>query len=98
MAFCTAYNSTNGHVYREDVTSKVASGYVTTGAIRFGTLEPKNYKFVRARGDFSKGSMDIQSISANGDIFNIITYNASVGSPEAATTQPEGSQEFISFK
>jgi len=101
LAFCTAKNatdSTNGHVYREDVTSKVASGYVTTGAIRFGTLEPKNYKFVRARGDFSKGSMDIQSISANGDIFNIITYNASVGSPEAATTQPEGSQEFISFK
>lgn len=101
MAFCTARNSTaatNGHVYREDTTSKVASGYVTTGAIRFGTLEPKNYKFVRARGDFSKGSMDIQSIAASGDSYNIITYNSSVGSPEAATTQPEGSQEFISFK
>ena len=98
LAFCTAKNTTNGHVYREDVTSKVATGYVTTGAIRFGTLEPKNYKFVRARGDFSKGSMDIQSIAANGDSYNIITYNSSVGSPEAATTQPEGSQEFISFK
>ena len=101
LAFCTARNSTaatNGHVYREDTTSKVATGYVTTGAIRFGTLEPKNYKFVRARGDFSKGSMDIQSIAASGDSYNIITYNSSVGSPEAATTQPEGSQEFISFK
>jgi len=42
--------------------------------------------------------MDIQSISDANNIFNVITYNASVGTPEAATTEPEGPQEFISYK
>ena len=98
LAFCTAYNSTNGHVYREEASTLRASGYLTTGYIRYGTLEPKNYKFIRARGTFTNGSMDIQSIDPDGNIYNIITYNSSVGTPEAATTQPEGPQEYISYK
>jgi len=98
LAFCSAYNSTNGHVYREELSTLRSSGYVTTGFIRYGTLEPKNYKFIRARGTFTYGSMDIQSIDPNGNIYNIITYNSSVGTPEAATTQPEGPQEYISYK
>ena len=98
LAFCTAYNSTNGHVYREEASTLRSSGYLTTGYIRYGTLEPKNYKFIRARGIFTDGSMDIQSIDPDGNIYNIITYNSAVGTPEAATTQPEGPQEYISYK
>ena len=98
LAFTTAYNTTNGHIYIEDLSKLAASGYVTTGAIRFGTLEPKNYKFLRARGDYTNGAMDLQSISDDGNTYNVITYNGSIGSPEAATTQPEGAQEFVSYK
>ena len=98
LGFCTAYNTTNGHVYREELSTLRSSGYVTTGFIRYGTLEPKNYKFIRARGTFAYGSMDIQSIDPDGNIYNIITYNSAVGTPEAATTQPEGPQEYISYK
>jgi hypothetical protein len=98
LAFCTAYNTTNGHVYREAESTLRSSGYLTTGAIRYGTLEPKNYKFLRARGDYTYGAMDLQSISEDGSIYNVITYNGSIGSPEAATTQPEGAQEFVSYK
>jgi hypothetical protein len=42
--------------------------------------------------------MDIQSIGDDANTYNVITYNASIGTPEAATTQPEGPQEFVSFK
>ena len=98
MGFVSAYNGTSGHVYREDTTALAATGYVTTGAIRYGTLEPKNYKFIRARGDYSYGAMDIQSIDSTSSIYNIITYNSSIGTPEAATTNPEGPQEFLSYK
>ncbi len=38
LAFCTAKNSTNGYIYNESATELRESGYLTTGAIRYGTL------------------------------------------------------------
>ena len=98
LAFATAFEVTNGAIYLESASALVSSGYVQTGAIRYGTLEPKNFKFVRARGVFTYGAMDIQTIEENGNINNVITYNVSVGTPEAATTAPELPQEFLSYK
>jgi hypothetical protein len=98
LAFCTAYNSTDGAIYTESATVLRPSGYLTTGAIRYGTLEPKNFKFIRGRGDFTYGAMDIQALDASNNAYNIITYNGAVGTPEAATTNPEGSQEYLSYK
>ena len=98
LSFCTAYNGTNGHVYREIPTVKKSSGYLTTGAIRYGTLEPKNYKFIRGRGTFTNGAMDIATVDANNSPYAIITYNNAIGTPEAATNSPTGPQEYISYK
>lgn len=98
LAFCTAYNSTNGAIYTESATVLRSTGYITTGAIRYGTLEPKNFKFIRARGDFTYGAMDIYAVDATNNTYTIITYNAAVGTPEAATTNPEGPQEYLSYK
>ena len=98
LAFATEYNVTDGAIYLEAASTLVSSGYVQTGAIRYGTLEPKNFKLVRARGIFTNGAMDIQTIEENGDVNNVISYNAAVGTPEAATTQPEGPQEFLFYK
>jgi len=88
LAFCTAYKTTSGNVYIEDASVLRSTGYLTTGFIRYGTLEPKNYKFIRARGTFTYGAMDIQSVDTDTNIYNIISYNSAVGTPEAATTQP----------
>jgi hypothetical protein len=98
LTFCTAYNTTNGAIYLESESELRQSGYLTTGAIRYGTLEPKNYKFIRARGEFTNGAMDISIISDDATTYNVITYNASTGSPEAATTNPDGSHEYVSYK
>ena len=98
LTYCTAYNSTNGYVYMEDASALSTTGYLTTGAIRYGTLEPKNFKFIRGRGDFTNGAMDITSIDDTSNSYTVISYNGTVGNPEAATTQPEGAQEYISFK
>jgi len=98
LAFCTAYNTTNGHVYRENPSQLRSTGYIQTGAIRYGTLEPKNYKFLRGRGDVTYGAIDIQTVDSSGNTYTVISYNASVGTPEAATGSPVGPQEFISYK
>ena len=98
LAFCTAHEVTDGAIYLESATTLRSSGYITTGGIRYGTLEPKNYKFIRARGDFSFGAMDLFAVDSANNTYTIITYNPTVGSPEAATTTPEGPQEFLSYK
>ena len=98
LAFCTAYNTTDGAIYTESATVLRPTGYVTTGAIRYGTLEPKNFKLIRARGDFTNGAMDIYAIDSSNNTYTIITYNSAVGTPEAATTNPEGPQEYLSYK
>jgi hypothetical protein len=87
-----------GNMCLESADTLVSTGYVTTGAIRYGTLEPKNFKFIRARGDFSHGAMDLFAVDAANNTYTIITYNAAVGTPEAATTNPEGPQEYLSYK
>ena len=98
LAFCTEFEVTNGAIYTESATVLRTSGYLTTGAIRYGTLEPKNYKLIRGRGEFTNGALDIQIIDQDSTTFNVITYNSSVGSPEAATTNPEVPQEYVSYK
>jgi len=98
LAFCTEYEVTDGAVYFESATELAPTGYVTTGAIRYGTLEPKNFKLIRGRGDFTYGAMDLRAIDAAGNLYTIITYNSAVGTPEAATTNPEGPQEYLSYK
>ena len=87
-----------GNMCLEATDTLVSTGYITTGAIRYGTLEPKHYKFVRARGDYSYGGLDIAIISDDSTVYNVITYNSTTGAPEAATTSPEGSHEFVSYK
>ena len=93
LAFLSASN-----IYIEKETELRESGYITTGAIRYGTLEPKNFKRIRARGDFDLGSMDINTIDKNDVEYSTFTYNAEFGSPEVSTPNPVGAQEFESYR
>jgi hypothetical protein len=92
------FATNQGFNYQEDASTLVESGYITTGVVRYGTLEPKNFKFIRARGLYSAGSMDIQTVDANGNSYDVITYNALGSQQEAATLSPAGSQEVLGYK
>ena len=99
LMFATAYaSSANGYVYYQDPSILRTSGYVTTGNIRYGTLEPKNFKRLMGRGDFTYGSMTMYTVKSNGDTFDHISYDATVGSPEVTTSQPENAQEYVAYK
>ena len=88
------YNGTTGAL--------ASSGSVTTGKIRFSTLEPKNYKRLIGRGTFTSGEFTLSSI-ATGKTgvetqYDHITYNSSVDAVEVTTSQPELAQEFLAYK
>ncbi len=97
LMFCTADDSV-GYVYAESATVLRTSGYLTTGKIRFGTLEPKNFKRLLGRGNFTYGSMVLETVDANGLEYDHITYNAAVPGVEIATSTPAASQEYLSYK
>ena len=99
LTFCTSYaSSTNGYIYVENATTLRPSGYLTTGNIRYGTLEPKNFKRLLGRGDFTYGSMTLETVDKNGTEYDHISYDASIGSPEITTSTPATAQEYVAYK
>lgn len=99
LAFATAYaSSANGHVYIEEESNLATSGYITTGKIRYGTLEPKNFKRLLGRGDFTYGSMTLETVAKDGTEYDHITYDSSVSPVEVTTSSPATAQEYVSFK
>ncbi len=87
-----------GYIYVEDASTLIASGYLTTGNIRYGTLEPKNFKRLLARGDYTKGSMTLETVDKDGTEYDHITYDSVIFPIEIETTKPETAQEYVAYK
>ncbi len=99
LVFCTANNgTTDGTIYIEDASTLRTSGYLTTGNIRYGTLEPKNFKRLLGRGDFTYGSMTLETVDKNGVEYDHISYDASISPIEVGTSNPATAQEYVAFK
>jgi hypothetical protein len=94
----TAVANTPGSIYIEDDADLIASGYLTTGFIRFNTLEPKNFKRLIARGNYEYGSMTLETVIADGTEYNVVTYDAAVPPVEVTTSTPQEAQEYLAYK
>ena len=99
IAFTTS--GSNG-IAIQSTTVLATSGYIKTGKIRYGTLEPKNFKRLIGRGTFNVGETTLSSVvtNANGTEteFDHITYTTDVNPVEVITNQPEDAQEFLAYK
>ena len=87
-----------GYSYLEADTTLASTGYITTGYIRYGTLEPKNFKRLLARGDFNKGSLVLETVDKDGVEYDHITYEAGVTAVEVGTSNPDTAQEYVAYK
>jgi hypothetical protein len=99
LMFCTtATTSEVGYVYYENESQLMPTGYLTTGYIRYNTLEPKNFKRLVARGDFEYGSMTLETVTADGTEYDVVAYDASVPPVEVTTSNPQEAQEYLAYK
>jgi len=87
-----------GSINIESESTLREDGYITTGYIRYGTLEPKNFKRLLGRGDFTYGSLTLETVDKDNTEYDHITYTASVPPVEVTTSQPETAQEYVAFK
>jgi hypothetical protein len=96
-------------LWAQSMTQLMPSGYIQTGFIRYNTLEQKNFKRVVARGDYgtapsgttagvTKGSMTINTLDTNNNLYNIVSYNNVIGTPEVTITSPSGAQDAIALR
>jgi hypothetical protein len=99
IVFGTANSSgINGAVYVESDTEFVTTGYLTTGRIRFNTLEPKHFQFMRPRGNITNGGLKIDSIDEDETVYNINNFVAGNQLTESGISYPTNSREYVSFK
>jgi hypothetical protein len=99
LMFVTAYaSSTDGAVYVEDATTLNTTGFITTGNIRYGTLEPKNFKRLLGRGDFTYGSMTLETVDKDGVEYDHISYDSAIPPIEVGTSSPATAQEYVAYK
>ena len=110
LAANTAGTTSNLGLWLESATEVYPSGYIQTGYIRYNTLEQKNFKRIVARGDYgiaastanpsgtTKGSMTISSVDDIGNIYDIVSYDNNIGTPEATITNPVGAQDSIAIR
>jgi len=93
-----AFATNVGYTYLEDASTLVTNGYIETGNIRYNTLEPKNFRRIIGRGQFTYGSMTVATVTEDGTEYDHISYDSSIPSQEVSTTQPENAQEFVAYK
>jgi hypothetical protein len=98
VSSATALVNETGTINIESSGAKMTDGYIQTGYIRYNTLEPKNFKRLLGRGEFTFGSMTLNTVSADGTEFDIVSYDSSVDPVEVTTSQPAGAQEYIAYK
>jgi hypothetical protein len=87
-----------GYSYIEAASTLISTGYLTTGYIRYGTLEPKNFKRLLGRGDFTHGSLTLETVDKDGVEYDHITYDSGIEGVEVTTNNPQSAQEYVAYK
>jgi len=99
LAFTTnAISAANGSVYIESASTKIATGYLQTGYVRYNTLEGKIFKLLQARVDTTNGGFDIETVDSVGATYNIGSFNKGTPVPEVTIAYPDGALEYLGFK
>jgi hypothetical protein len=85
-------------VWIESNATKVASGYLQTGFIRYNTLENKLYKLLNPRIDTTNGAITIKSIDYADTEYNIGGFAQGAATSELGVPYPNSAQEYLAFK
>jgi len=91
--------STAGEIQTEKLSEKRASGWLQTGAIKYGTVEPKFFKFITVNGLISEGDgITVTTVDFANNEFDLLTLDTvSIGS-EIDIAQPAIAVEQVAFK
>jgi len=98
LAFCNAGDGVDGKVYIESAGTKVATGELRTGFIRYNTLENKIFKTLTPRFDTTYGGITIYSVQYDDVETSLGTYPQGSSLTQIGIAYPATPQQYLGFK
>ena len=88
-----------GEVQTEKLSAKRTSGWIETGYIRHGTVEPKFFKSFKLTGTSAdEDSVGISTIDSDGTEYDIVDIGYAAMNTEIGALRPSTGQEMLAFK
>lgn len=88
-----------GEIKTENLSLKRASGWLQTGKIRYGTVEPKFFRYINVQCDTGQGDNIVAyTINDKGNEASIATLSAGLSNQDVFIGTLSSAQELVSFK
>lgn len=88
-----------GEIQTEKLSQKRASGWIQTGRIRYGTIEPKFFRYINVQCTTGQGdNITTYVIDKNGIETSIAILSEGLSNQDVLISNPSTKQEYISFK
>lgn len=94
VAFCVPGDG----VWIESNATKVTSGYIQTGFIRYNTLELKRFKFILPQFDTTNGSIEVKSVDSTDTEYGLGIFSQGDSVGEITAAYPSTPQQYLAFK
>lgn len=89
----------NGELIGQYLTQRRASGWLETGYVRYGTVEGKYFKYLKANGLLGNNdTITLSTVDVNGTVADIVPMGISVINNDVNISSPSGAQEIVAFK
>ena len=91
--------ATAGEIQTENLSLKRATGWLQTGKIRYGTIEPKFFRYINVQCTTGQGdTIVVSTIDKNGLENSIVTLSEGLSNQDVLIVTPSTKQEYMAFK
>lgn len=91
--------SDTGELHIESETLKRDTGWFTTGKIRYGTVEPKFFRYINVQCSTGQGdNITVYTIDKSGQEASLAVLSEGLSNQDVFISNPSTKQEYMSFK
>jgi hypothetical protein len=88
-----------GEIKSEKLSQKRSSGWLETGRIRYGTVEPKFFRYINVQCTTGQGdSINVYTVNKDGTETSIAVLSEGLSNQDVYISNPSTKQEYMSFK
>jgi hypothetical protein len=88
-----------GQLLVEHTTDRRSSGWLETGFTRYGTTEPKYFKWLNINTEFDiEDSISVTTIDSNHNTYDVAVINNTTNAKDLEIHNPTGKQELLALK
>jgi hypothetical protein len=91
--------STAGEIQTESLSTKRSTGWLQTGKIRYGTVEPKFFRYINLQCTTGQGdTITVSTIDRNEQTNSLVDVSEGLSNKDILISTPSTKQEYMAFK